>query len=169
MEDAGVALVRWTVRLAVVCYAARVLMDVADLGSLRMRRGVWTVGLAFYLAHVATAFHFVHHWSHAAAWDETARQTFELTGWRSGAGLWANYAFTLLWLGDVAAWWALGRNFPRMFRQTSVVVQILFAFLVLNATVVFGPEFWRPIAAAFGLIVAVALVVRVKRLSLGSD
>jgi len=169
MEDAGIALVHWTVRLAVACYAARVLMDAGDFGSLRTRRGVWTVGLGFYLAHVVVAFHVVHHWSHAAAWDETARQTFDLTGWRSGAGLWANYAFTLLWTGDVAAWWATGQPFPQSFRRTYVVVQALFAFFMFNATVVFGPGFWRPIAAAFGMMIAVAVIVRVKRLSIRCD
>ncbi|MGC1273084.1 MAG: hypothetical protein WBC44_05215 [Planctomycetaceae bacterium] len=165
----GLTFVRWTVRLAVACYAVRVLMDVGDFGSLRTRRGLWTVGLVLYLAHVVAAFHFVHHWSHAAAWEETARQTFELTGWRSGAGLWANYAFTLLWLGDAVAWWTTGLNFPQRCRRTAMVVQVVFAILVFNATAVFGPEFWRPMAAAFGLIVAVALVVRVKRLSLRHD
>ena len=163
MDDSDLPLVRWTVRLAVACYAARVLMDVGDVGSHRARRGVWTVGLAFYLAHVVAAFHVVHHWSHAAAWAETARQTFELTGWRSGAGLWANYAFTLFWIGDVAARWASGPRDWRRFGWLSIAVHGVFAFLVFNATVVFGPAFWRPVAASFALLVAVALVLRVRR------
>lgn len=169
MDGTDLPLVRWTVRLAVACYAARVLMDAGDFGSLRARRSLWTVGLVFYLAHVVAAFQLVHGWSHAAAWEETARQTFERTGWRSGVGVWVNYAFTLLWTVDVAAWWIVGPGYSRRFRRVSFVVQSAFAFLVFNATVVFGPAFWRPVAAACGLIIAVALVVRVKRQPLRHD
>src|SRR6266700_4246784 len=38
-------------------------------------------------SHVVSAFHFHHHWSHAAEYEETARRTAELFGVRSGAGL----------------------------------------------------------------------------------
>ena len=31
------------------------------------RRRLWTAGWLVYLGHVAAAFHFVHHWSHADA------------------------------------------------------------------------------------------------------
>ncbi|HEX6986728.1 MAG TPA: hypothetical protein VF170_15210 [Planctomycetaceae bacterium] len=167
-DDPGLMLVRWTVRLAVACYAVRALADAADLGSLRLRRGVWTVGLLFYVAHVVAAFHFVHRWSHVAAWEETARQTAAVTGWDSGAGLWANYAFTLLWFGDVVAWWAAGPDYPLRFRRAFVTVQTVFAFIVFNATAVFGPAYWRPAAVAFGLTLAAALAVRVKRRSGGN-
>ena len=155
-------LVRWTVRLAVGFSAARLLADAGDFGSLRIRRLLWTAGFALYLAHVAAAFHFVHGWSHADAWRETARQTNALVGWNSGSGLWANYAFTLVWLADAAAWWAIGDDYPRRYPRTQVALQALFAFLVFNATAVFGPPFWRPTVAAFGLVLAAACVRRVR-------
>ena len=40
----------------------------------------------------------------AVAWAETARRTRELTGVDAGAGLWLNYLFGLVWLGDLAGW-----------------------------------------------------------------
>jgi len=156
------ATVHWTVRLAVACYAARVLADAGDLGSLRARRSVWTVGLAFYVAHVVAAFQFVHGWSHEHAHRGTARQTAEMVGWESGFGLWVNYAFTLLWLADVVAWWAVGPEYPHRFRRTCVVVQSVFAFLMFNATAVFGPAFWRPVVAAFLLSIAAAVTRRAR-------
>lgn len=167
-DDFGPTLVRWTVRLAVACYAVRVLADAADVGSLRLRRSLWTIGLVFYLAHVAAAFHVVHHWSHAAAWEETARQTAAVTGWNSGVGLWVNYAFTLLWFIDVVAWWMVGPDHPRRFRRVFAGIQTVFAFIIFNATAVFGPVFWRPVVTAFGLALAAAFVVRVKRRSGGN-
>ncbi|MBA3312201.1 MAG: hypothetical protein M3552_12270 [Planctomycetota bacterium] len=155
--------VEWTVRIASAFYAARILADAADVGSHRLRRALWTIGFGFFALHVAAAFHFVHGWSHTAAWNATARQTAELTGWNSGAGLLANYLFTLVWFADVAAWWCVGSLYPRRLRRTSIVVQIAFAFLWFNATAVFGPPFWRPVVAAFGLLLSATWVWRVRR------
>lgn len=159
-EEFEVAIVRWTVRLAVGCYAICLLAETADRGSLRLRRNLWTAGLMLYLAHVASSFEFIHEWSHGAAWKETARQTAATTGWRSGIGLWANYAFTLFWIADIAAWWTYGVDYPRQFPRIQILKNSIFGFLVFNATVVFGPAFWRPIAAFFGLLLAAALIAR---------
>jgi hypothetical protein len=162
-DESALALVRWTVCLAILAYALRVVADAGDFASLCARRVLWTAGLVFYLAHVAAAFHFVHAWNHDAALRETARQTELLTGWRTWLGLWANYAFTLLWIGDVAAWWAVGAEYPLRCRRTYAAVQAAFAFIVFNATAVFGPPAWRLIVAAFALFLAAALAVRAKR------
>lgn len=157
------ALVIWSVRIAALFYATRVLADVADVGSPRIRRAVWTVGFAFFAVHVAAAFQFVHGWSHSAAWKATAKQTAEVVGWESGAGLWANYVFTAVWLADVMAWWCIGIVYLRRFRRVAIAVQVLFAFLWFNATAVFGPPFWRPAVAIFGLSVATACVCRARK------
>jgi hypothetical protein len=163
MAESGLALTVWAARAAVGCYAGRVWMDVAGVGSPGVRRWVWTAGLGFLLAHVAAAFGFVHGWSHAAAYRETARQTAAVTGLDWGVGLWVNDAFLLLWAADAGAWWAVGAAWPRRFRRTYLLVQGVFAFLMFNATAVFGPEFWRAAAAGFGLAVAGALVLRARR------
>jgi hypothetical protein len=156
-------LVQWTVRIAAACYAARVLADAADIGSMRLRRLLWTIGCTFFAAHVVAAFHFVHGWSHAAAWRATAERTAELTGWHSGAGLWMNDAFAFVWFADVLAWWCIGLSYPRRFRRTTIAIQLVFAFLWFNATAVFGPPFWRPVVAVFGLLLALAWTARVRR------
>ena len=159
--DAGEFLTAWTVRLAVACYLTRVAVDLHSAGRPGARsqafiRWCWTAGCALYLVHVACAFGFYHDWSHAAAYRHTAAQTAALTGIDSGAGLYVNYAFTLFWLGDVVLSWraaAADRPAPAYRSRTYFwLLHAVFAFLVFNATVVFGPPAWRwaafPIATA---------------------
>jgi hypothetical protein len=119
-------------------------------------RITWTLGGAFYLAHVAAAFQFHHHWSHLAAYQETARQTAEVFGANWGGGLYFNYAFTLIWIADVFWWWRTGldgyRARPRWVTGT---VHSFFGFMFFNATVVFGSGFMRWFGVASMLILAV--------------
>ena len=74
----GEQIVNWTARLAVLCYLARLLIDVAVPFSPKRNRAarcVWTAGCICLLVHFAAVFHFVHHWSHAAAWEHTRERT----------------------------------------------------------------------------------------------
>src|SRR5262249_53268697 len=78
-----VDLTRGTVWLALAFYVAR---EWSGRGG--MERGVsplarWlnSFGCLAFIAHVVCAFQFYHHWSHAAAYADTARRTGELTGW----------------------------------------------------------------------------------------
>ena len=66
------------------------------------------MGCVAYLGHVYSAFQFYHGWSHASAFEETARQTRETVGWEVGEGLFVSYFFTLVWLADVIWWWLAG-------------------------------------------------------------
>ena len=140
-------LVVWTARAAFALWAA------SFLGP----RWLWRAACLVYLAHVGCALHFVHHWSHAAALAETARQTRELMGVESGAvgsaavgsgavgsaaGLWLNYLFTALWTWDA---------FSR--RATPRWVHVFLGFMWFNAVVVFpqGPVRWAGLAV-FALV-----------------
>lgn len=101
----------------------------------------WRAGWALMTAHVLVAFGDVHGWSHSAAWDATARQVEAVTGWRSGSGLWANYAFLLTWLGVAVAWPRLGLGWRRAWGG-------LFLFMGFHASVVFvaWPMRWLGLA-----------------------
>src|SRR5258705_11066382 len=103
--DSGEWLTRGTVWLALVLYVAGEMVNVGRRGRERFVAARWlnSFGCAAFLAHVTCAFHFYHGWSHSAAYDETARQTAELVGWNWGGGLFLNYLFALVWLGE-AAW-----------------------------------------------------------------
>lgn len=152
----GEFIVQWTARLGVACYIARLWIDVSkkrDASAQRLARWFWTVGCGLFLLHMAAAFHFQHDWSHAAAWEHVRQRTLETVGWSSGIGLYINYAFVLLWVGDAICWWWLV-DWPKK-RWPYRIVQAVFAFLMIQATAVFGPPFWRPVV----IVVALLLVV----------
>src|SRR4051812_3553647 len=110
----GELLTRLTIWLALVLYAAGAVLLLVARGQahrIAIARWAWTLGCFFFLAHVWSAFAFFHGWSHAAAYAETARQTEAMTGIRSGAGLYLNYAFGAAWLAMTCWWWMAPPNF----------------------------------------------------------
>ncbi len=149
----GEFLVRWTARIAVACYIARLACDSGHNGGIdsqKIARIWWSIGCATFVLHVIVAFHFIHHWSHTAAFDATAKRTAEMTGWNSGFGLYINEAFLLLWLTDTFFWWQ-DVSWPRH-RRIYWTVQSVFAFLMIQATAIFGPPFWIPVVV---LVIAI--------------
>ena len=132
------ALTIWTVRISFLLYVAALALMLADKRGARV---VWAAGFLAYLAHVAAAFHYFHHWSHAAAYQETARQTEELFGFAFGGGLYFNYAFTVVWGADVL--------FRFGSRWAAAAVHGFLAFMFFNGTVVFaqGWSRWAGVAA----------------------
>jgi hypothetical protein len=139
--DRGELLTRLTIWLALCAYAI-------GAGTLLLARGrsrwlagarlAWTLGCAFFLAHVASAFTYYHHWSHAAAYQETALRTGELTGVPWGGGIYLNYLFALAWLADVGWWWLAPASFAKRSSRLTAIWQGFFFFMVFNGTVVFG-------------------------------
>lgn len=106
-------------------------------------RRVWTAGCGLFLLHVISAFHFYHDWSHDAAYRATAKQTAEVIGWNWGGGLYFNYLFTAAWLAEVVVWWAVPGRFANRSRIECWTSHLFFALIMFNATVVFGPSFWK--------------------------
>lgn len=142
----GEIVTRWTVRAAVACYLACVFLHLAT-GNRRTdgwARRFWTAGLVLFLIHVAAAFHWFHQGSHLVAYEYNVARTEEITGLRWGGGLYINEAFLVIWLADTVSWWRTSLR-PRAWFRT---VHTLFAFMMFNSTVVFGPPFWKWIAAA---------------------
>jgi hypothetical protein len=145
----GVLLTRWTIRLALVCYAAYLagwLITDQPRWS-KISRWLWTAGCALFLVHVTCAFHFVHRWSHAAAWESTARETQELLGVSFGDGIYFSYLFGAVWLVDVAwLWLATARHSARTPWTRGLVHAYLF-FIAFNGAIVFegGPVRWAGI------------------------
>lgn len=145
--------VRWTVRVSVTFYLVFLVVAFASPDDRRasLLRLIWSLGLSFFLLHLLAAFQFVHNWSHQNAWDHTAEQTFEMTGLRWGGGVYFNYLFTVIWFFDVLLWWLKGSQWRTSHVSYRYFVHCYFAFIVFNATVVFGPLFWRYIAVGLGL------------------
>ena len=137
----GELLTKLSIWLAVVAYGFGAGLQLCAHGRPRWLDGArwaWTAGCGLFLAHVFCAFGYYHHWSHAAAYRETARQTAALTGWRWGGGLYFNYVFAAAWLADVLCWWLAPASFIRHSRGLSALWRGFFFFMVFNGTLVFG-------------------------------
>jgi len=153
----GVALTKWTIWVALLGYAvgaAGLLAARREPRWLSLARLAWMVGCIAYLGHVYAAFQFYHGWSHASAFEETARQTRETVGWEVGEGLFVSYFFTAVWLADVIWWWLAGdENYARRARMFTTGLHVFFFLIVFNATVVFesGAVRWLGLALCVGL------------------
>ena len=157
-------LIVWSARFFVLCYALRLACDflVTDVSRReRWGRWAWTIGVALLVLHLALAFHFVHHWSHASLVAQTARRTYEVTGMNWGGGVYVNYAFALLWVLDVGWWWTRAGSTRGEPAFLYWIVQAVFAFIMFNATVVFGPPFWKwVVALAAALLIGARFLIR---------
>ena len=110
IDPFGEFLTRWTIRLALACYVFCLAATILRPGAAGSRindavRIIWTLGCGLFIAHVVAAFGYYHHFSHAAAYDETARQTQEQIGFAFGGGIYFSYMFLVFWVMDVAWRW----------------------------------------------------------------
>lgn len=153
MSDPAHPLTLWLARASVACYIAA-LIAISRHGNaeqiFRQWRAVWSAACLLLLVHVLAAFHFEHGWSHLAALQHTAEQTARVTGINWGGGLYFNYAFLALWLFDLAFLWKASTYRRSALRRTTDIACI---FMVVNATVVFGPVWWVGPVGITGLFV----------------
>ena len=159
----GDLLTRLSIWLALIAYAigASLLLE-ARTGLRRSARWVWTLGCVFFLSHVVCAFAFFHHWSHVAAYRETARQTAQLTGWHWGGGIYFNYVVAAGWTADVLWWWLASASFDRRPLWLTGLWQGFLFFMVFNGTVVFGHGPVRALGILICLVLAFLLWRRKK-------
>jgi hypothetical protein len=155
--DLDRALTYGSIWLALVLYTASAgaLAFVPGTSARSLSRWLHTLACLAFLAHVAAAFQFFHHWSHAAAQADTARQTAEFTGWNWSGGLYFNYAFALLWVGEIAWLWTSPAAYWRRPGWITWSVRIAFLFMLVNGAVVFvrGPRRWMGLFLCLGLAV----------------
>jgi hypothetical protein len=71
-----------------------------------------------------------------------------------GGGLYANYAFGLLWAADASWWWLQPDGYRRRPDGLEAAVQGFLGFMAFNATVVFGAGAvrWDGLGAGLGLL-----------------
>ena len=145
---------RQTARVAVVFWGLAVGVLLAH-GSRMVARWLWTLGVAAFVVHVATAFASIHGWSHSAAFDHVEI----VSGF--GPGIFISYAFSLLWIGDAVWWWLNRTSYDH--RPTSVTSSLhaFMAFIIFNGTVVYETGAVRWVGAMMFAVLA-GLVVRRK-------
>lgn len=151
----GQLLTAWTIRLALALYVAWLAGWFVTRGPrwAAVARWLWTVACILFVVHVACAFHFSHHWSHAAAWEDTAQKTQTLLGVAFGDGIYFSYAFLALWVLDVIWMWSVAD--PLKTPWPRVLVHLFLFFIAFNGAIVFeaGPTRWAGVAACLGLAV----------------
>ena len=151
----------WTARAVVLGWLAALLAILwtgrSEANSKEIR-ALWSFAAIALLIHSGCAFVLIHEGRHHLAWEHTARRTEELTGWRWGGGLVVNEILLAWWLMDAAfLWWPAAREWLGR-RGYRVALHAFVAFLMFNATVVFGPPLYRwagvPVAATLAAVAA---------------
>jgi len=163
-DVAGEWIVRASIWLALLCYPAgsyAVLLE-RPLAR-RLARLARSLGCAAFLIHVLSAFDVFYLWSHEVALRETARQVGELTGRPSGAGLYLNYLFTIVWLLDAAWWWRDAERYRRRSALSLLLLHGFFLFIIFNATVVFEDGAMRLFGLAVTIVGCIGLAGSVRR------
>lgn len=96
----------------------------------------FAAGAALAVAHTLLSFDLVYHWNHAAAVRATAEQTRALYGIEAGWGLYVNYLFLAVWIGDVL-WW---RAAPEAVRPAAATwtLRAFYMVIVFNGALVFA-------------------------------
>lgn len=150
-------LLRATIWLAVFAWAGTEVLKAMRRDRRAIARALWTAGAVLLAVHTAIAFQFWHGWSHAAAYEATARQSAALTGVAAGWGLLLNYAFVLVWLADAAWWWLNARAYETRSRRIDKALFAFFLFMMINGAVVFATSPMRIVGA---LAVAAAIAAR---------
>lgn len=159
MKDPHLATV-WTARLCAALWLASLAVAArSGRGEAAGRhwRWLWTFGAVGLLIHVLVAFHFEHGWSHEAAYEHTRIQTEATVGLNWGGGLYFNYLAVVVWLADASLLWRVSLQGPR--QKPGLAVDWFVAFMMINATVVFGPWSWRPV----GVAIVLWLLLLIKR------
>lgn len=140
---------RWSAWPAAICYVMAWALSLRPPGC-RVRgwiRPLWTAGWLALVAHVVLAFALVHGWSWSAAYEHTAQRTEALVGWNWGGGVWFNLVTVGVWGADVFRIWTRPPRPERSVqsagwtRWSNYAVQSYIAFMMINATVVFGSRF----------------------------
>jgi hypothetical protein len=163
-DAAGESLTRNLIRLALAWYVVALcgMMPlaaadwVAHSAAGRRVRWCWTWGLVCFLAHVAAAFHFYHHWSHHDAFERTRL----ISG--VGEGLYVSYLFIVVWTSDALWWWLWPEGYAARGAWVGRLTGGFLAFVVFNATVVYetGPIRYAALAAFAGLLIVAVLRYR---------
>ena len=160
------SLIAWSIRLSMLLFvlviACRILGSKTIIES-TVTKTVWTCAFALFIVHVLASFHFVHRWSHSAAYRATAKQTLELLGIEVGTGVYFNYLFLVVWAADVINSWtnfSVGRWMVQWLLRIGLMYMIFIAF---NGVVVFESGWLRAVGILLTTMLVAASIIRFSR------
>ena len=154
----------WTARLMAglwcLFWITRIDSRKTELKSIPLRT-LWTAAGVALAVHSAWAFFVIHRGSQSEAWKHTARRTQEVTGWNWGGGIVINEVLVVWWLLDAGLLWRTPIPQQLQSRVYRLMLHCVLAFLMFNATVVFGPSSYRWSGLGFvGILAALAKLRR---------
>lgn len=162
----ALTLVRGTMILATIAWAAGEALMRRSPRADRIARGVWTCGAALALIHVFLAFQLVYGWDHEAAVAATVRQAADRFGWGWRGGIYVNYLFLTLWCADVLWWWLAPASHASRSPRIETARLIFFTFMFLNGAVVFASGASRLVGIASVAATLLASVGRRRSLAI---
>ena len=140
-----------TIWISLICFSVGETGRAFTAGRAKPPAWAWwtfTAGLLLAISHTLIAFGAVHNWSHADAISATAVQTQEKFGVRVGGGVYVNYLFFAVWLGDAWWWKAAPAGYARP-RAITWLLRAFYMLIIVNGAVVFVDGVRR----VFGLVV----------------
>jgi hypothetical protein len=161
----GELLTRATVWLAMAGYAVGIITYLLSRGNQRLdsfARIFWTFGAIALVAHVICAYQFFHHWSHASALQETARQTFEVYGFHWSGGIYINFLLMAAWCADAIWWWRGLETYRSRSEIISGIWHFFLLFIFFNATVIFAGGLLRWIGIVITLVILISWVLSLR-------
>ncbi|MCA1560627.1 MAG: hypothetical protein LC804_10315, partial [Acidobacteria bacterium] len=90
------------------------------------------------------------------------------TGLEWGGGLWVNYVFLAVWVGDVAWWWISPESRASRPAWLDAGIGFFFIFMFINGAVIFAGGPARLIGIAAVTVAATALWKRFDRRYVGA-
>jgi hypothetical protein len=144
-----------TIYIALVCLAIRIYCVLTNrVGSERFARQVNTWGCLFFCLHVLCAFAFFHNWSHASAFEVTAKRTDEMLGIRFGEGIYFSYVFLILWILESLWHWLSVLSYAQRPRFITWSIWLYLAFIAFNGAVIFeaGITRWLGVPVSLYLV-----------------
>lgn len=153
--------IRLTIGLAVAAWLVRLFVEASGqsfAGRDRLIRWSWFGGAVACAIHVVTAMGFAHCWSVGSAMRHTAQVTRQVIGVELPSSVFVNFAFTFLWLVDGWLVFRSPQPHPLGFAR-----HFIWAVMMVNGTVVFGPRYWTWIAAPCVLLLLIVVMRRDSR------
>lgn len=148
-------LIRLTIWVAVAAWLLRVFVE-ASGRSFRLRdqfiRWTWLCGAIACATHVVFAMGFAHCWSLNNAMRHTAQVTRQVLGVELPSAVFVNFAFTVLWLIDGVQVFRSPQP-----RRIGFARHFIWAVMMINGTVVFGPTYWTWIAMPCVVVLTVMI------------
>jgi hypothetical protein len=115
----------------------------------RASNAIYLLGAGMMVIHILMAYRLAHDWSHEIALEHTANETERVVGFRLASGLYVNFVFAAVFLGD--AFWRVCVGVPgsRRPRGVAVAIDTFLLAIVIMATIVFeaGMVRWLSVLA----------------------